>query len=299
MTAESRAAFARVLDAASRETAAAELRELDEEGLLTVAIPELNAGRGFGQPERHYFDVLNHEFEAVASFDRIITSGSHAEAFQRALAWFDVNSVFDRSIGGVAVRTLIRLSCLVHDVAKPHVAVWADDRLRFPRHGRRGSELISARLRSLRMDQEAVDFVARMVRFHLRPGEFIRSWPPTDKAMRRFTADLHGEVLPLMVLQICDGMATRGPAYDAENFTRHLRFLNYVVAHATILATPETPPLLNGDEVKEELGIPSGRLLGAVLTSIRRAQIEKSIATRDEALALARLTLVELSDTEF
>lgn len=299
VTAETKAAFERVLEAASRETAAAEFRQLDGEGILTVALPELNAGRGFSQPERHYFDVLDHQLEAVASFDRIITSGTHAELFQQTLAWFDVGSVFDRNIGGVEVRTLMRLSCLLHDVAKPHVAIWDDDRLRFPRHGSRGSELMAARLPALGMNQGAVDFVARMIRYHLRPGEFIRSWPPTDKAMRRFTADLHGEVLPLMVLQICDGMATRGPAYDAGNFARHLRFLNYVVAHATILATPEIPPLLNVDEVKTELGIPSGRLLGAVLTSIRRAQIEKSIANRDEALTLARLTLEELSDTEF
>jgi poly(A) polymerase len=299
VTSEARAAFGRLLDAASRETAAAEFRELDTAGVLTVAIPELNAGRGFEQPERHQFDVLNHQLETVASFDRVVITGPHAVAFHREMAWFDVDAVLNRSLGGIPVRVLLRLSCLVHDVAKPHVAVWDNDRLRFPRHGRRGAELMAERLPALGMDQEAVDFVARMIRYHLRPGEFIRSWPPTDRAMRRFTADLHGEVLPLMVLQLCDGMATRGRLYSEENFTRHLRFLNYVVAHATILQTPEEPPLLNGDEVKAALGIPSGRLLGAVLTSVRRAQLERSIASRDEAIALARVTLAELSDTEF
>ena len=292
-------AFSFILEALSQPGAATGVRELDGEGSLTLAIPELNAGRGFGQPERHQFDVLEHQLEAVASFDRAVTEGRRAETFHANLDWFDVDGVFDRQIGGLPVRTLLRLSCLVHDVGKPHVALWDDERLKFPGHGRRGSELVAERLPALGLTQDAVNFVTRMVRYHLRPGEFLRSWPPTDKAIRRFTADLNGEVLPLMVLQLCDGMSTRGPLYSEENFTRHLRFLNYVVAHATILQIPDEPPLLDGHAVMAELGIPSGRLLGAVLTSIRQAQLERSIANRGEAIALARATLAELSDSEF
>ena len=299
MSEDSALAFGRIIEALGQSDAAARVRALDAEGLLAVAIPELNAGRGFGQPERHQFDVLKHQLEAVDSFDKIVTAGPYAEAFHEDMAWFDVDRVFDRTKGDLSIRTLIRLSCLVHDVAKPHVSVWEGDRLRFPRHGPRGAELMASRLLAVGLHTEAVNFVTRMVRYHLRPGEFIRSWPPTDKAIRRFTSDLDGEVLPSMVLQICDGMATRGTLYDEENFRRHLRFLNYVVAHAAILASPEEPPLLNGDEVMVELGIPSGRLLGAVLTSIRRAQLERSIASRDQAITLARATLAELSDTDF
>jgi hypothetical protein len=45
---------------------------------------------------------------------------------------------------------------------------------------------------------------------------------------------------------------------------------------------------VTGDDLIAELGLSGGRLLGAVLTSVRHAQLEGQIRTRDEALALAR-----------
>jgi poly(A) polymerase len=132
------------------------------------------------------------------------------------------------------------------------------------------------------------------VRYHLRPGELIKSWPVTDRAVRKFVADVDGHVLPLMLLNISDGMATRGPGYTRENFRRHCTFVNYVLARAVAANEEGEPPLLTGDDLILDLNLESGRLLGAVLTSVRRAQLDGSISNRDEALALARSVLATL-----
>jgi hypothetical protein len=47
------------------------------------------------------------------------------------------------------------------------------------------------------------------------------------------------------------------------------------------------------------LDLPSGRLLGAVLASVRQAEAEGAIATRDEALEMARRELSALKATLF
>lgn len=279
------------------EDAAPALRELDAAGELVTCIPELNAGRGFLQPALHHFDVFQHNLSTVEALDRVLGATPYGREFRATLSWYDMNAVFERSFDGVSVRALLRLACLVHDVAKPHTATTVDGRLRFPRHGPRGADMMAARLPALGLAPDAVTFVTTLVRYHLRPAELVRSWPPTDRAVRRFVRDLGGEVLPLMLLQMADGMATRGPAYAPEHFRRHCQFLNYVVAHACEVMAPPEAALVTGEDVMRELGLASGRLLGAVLTSIRQAQHTRAISTRAEALDLARRTVAELSRT--
>ena len=272
----------------------AALQALDARGLLTEFIPELEAGRGFLQPELHHFDVLQHNLAAVGACDAAIGDGADGRELRATIDWLDLDDSLDREIEGLPLLSLLRLACLVHDVAKPATATYVDGRLRFPRHGPTGAERMRARLPELGFGPAATDFVARLVRYHLRPGELVRSWPVTDKAVRKFVADLDGHVLPLMLLNLADGWATRGPGYTRENFRRHCTFLNYVVARAVSVSESEDAPLVTGDDLITELNLESGRLLGAVLTSVRRAQLSGAISNRDAALSLARAVAEKL-----
>jgi hypothetical protein len=47
------------------------------------------------------------------------------------------------------------------------------------------------------------------------------------------------------------------------------------------------PPLITGEDLKT-IGIPPGPEYRTILDAVRHAQLEKRIATRDEALSLAR-----------
>jgi hypothetical protein len=277
-----------LLDALLAADGAAAFRALDTAGELTAFIPELEAGRGFAQPELHYYDVLDHNLAAVAALDRALDPGEATGELRAALNWIDFDEWLGREAGGLPLTALIRLACLVHDVAKPHTAVFDDGRLRFPRHGPRGAELLRERLPALGFTPEATDVVARLVRCHLRPAELVKAWPVTDKAVRKFVADVDGHVLPLMLVNLADGMATRGPTHTRQNYRMHCGFVNYVVARSVSVSDAGEPPLVTGDDLIHELNLESGRLLGAVLTSVRRAQLEGSISERDDALALAR-----------
>jgi hypothetical protein len=139
--------------------------------------------------------------------------------------------------------------------------------------------------------------VAKLVRYHLRPRELIRTWPVTDRAVRRFVSDLDGHVLPLMLINLADGMATQGPRYTRDHYRRHCAFVNYVAARSWAAFEPsegEERPLLTGDDLIAELELESGRLLGAVLTSVRQAQLDGAISKRGEAVALAHTVLATL-----
>jgi poly(A) polymerase len=286
---------ARLLDALNAPDSVAALRDLDDRGILTGLIPELEEGRGFKQPELHYYDVLDHNLAAVAAFDAS-TNGSTDSAELRAfIEWIDLDESLARTLDGHSLRVVTRLACLLHDVAKPATATIVEDRLRFPRHGPRGAELMAERLPALGFGEETTRLLCKLIRYHLRPGELVRNWPPSDKAVRKFATDLDGHVLPLMLVNLSDGMATRGPGYTRENFRRHCNFVNYVLARAWgAFEDTDEPPLVNGDDLIRELDLQSGRLLGAILTSLRRAQSDRAITDRDEALAYARSVLATL-----
>ncbi len=288
-------ALSALLDALNAPQATPALRDLDADFLLTALIPELEAGRGFKQPELHYYDVLDHNLAAVAAFDATTSDTEDSAELRAAIAWVDLDESLSRTIEGHSLRALTRLAGLLHDVAKPHTATIIDDRLRFPRHGPTGAEMMAERLPALGFGDETTRLVCKLIRYHLRPGELVRNWPPTDRAVRKFVTDLDGHVLPLMLVNLSDGMATRGPGYTRENFRRHCNFVNYVLARAWgAFEDTEDPPLVNGDDLIQELDLQSGRLLGAILTSLRRAQSERAITDRDEALAYARSVLATL-----
>jgi hypothetical protein len=258
----------------------------------------LKPGRGFQQPELHYYDVLDHNLAAVAAVDAALGDGEDNRELREAIAWVDLAASLERDVGGVPLRALVRLGCLLHDEAKPNTAVSDGGRLRFPRHGPRGAELMRERLPALGFRAEATDLVARLIRYHLRPRELIRNGAATDRAVRKFVADLGGHILPLMLVNLADGMATRGPGYTRENYRRHCTFVNYVAARAWAVNDEAEAPLLTGDDLIAELDLSGGRLLGAVLTSVRRAQLEGAVTTRHEALVLARSVLETLKAAE-
>ena len=223
---------AALLGALAAPDAGARLRALDVAGALTELLPELEEGRGFAQPALHHYDVLDHNLAAVDALDRALREGVEGMRLPDPAPELRVGEWLAREIDGRPILHLLRLACLTHDIAKPRTAVERDGRLRFPRHGPAGAELLEGRLAALGFGPASVAFVTDMVREHLRPGEFARAWPPGDRALRRFARDVAGQTLPLLLLQLADGMATRGPAYGREHFERHIAFLGHVVRRA-------------------------------------------------------------------
>ncbi len=285
-----------LLEAIARDDAEVALRALDADGRLTAGLfPELEEGRGFEQPALHHYTVLEHNLSAVGALERALGEGVEGLRMPDPSEEISRSEWLRREIDGRPLLHLLRLACLVHDIAKPRTAVVREGRLRFPRHGPAGAELLEGRLAALGFEQASIAFVTTMVRYHLRPGEFARSWPPTDRALRRFERDVQGQTLPLMLLQLADGMATRGPAYQREHFERHIAFLGHIVRRTAEALREEEPALVHGDELMRELGLPSGRLLGAVLTSVREAQLAGEVDDRATALALARQSLERMA----
>tara|TARA_B100000029_G_scaffold469071_1_gene506632 strand:+ start:3754 stop:4509 length:756 start_codon:yes stop_codon:yes gene_type:complete len=200
------------------------LREMDDTGTLTTIIPELETGRNFIQPTLHYYDVLNHNLCTVGAFDRLLKQNDWSNIFRKTINWDEISTLLEKKIDGLPIEVLLRLGCLLHDVGKPESAIEKNGRIIFPKHGLIGAELISSRLEEIGLEASSRKFVRLLIRYHLRAGRLAQSWPPPKQSIQSFLQDVEGWVIPILLIQLADGMATKGPY---QTLDRHYRYCEF------------------------------------------------------------------------
>jgi poly(A) polymerase len=281
------------------DRAAEGLRLLDELGLLDALLPEVTATRGVEQPKRHhYWDVFNHSLETVAALDSMLAAApppAHPRAWlgellHAGLAAFPLDAYLAAPLGGSSRAVLLKLAGLLHDVGKP--ASRGEDetgRLRFFGHSELGAAMAGAACRRLRFGRAETQFVAHLIEEHLRPTQLSQRGPPSRRAVYRFFRDL-GEAAPAcLLLTLADGAAAAGPRLTQERWRGHVSYIsNVLAASAGEEARTPVPRLITGDDLISELGLRPGPLLGRVLGAVEEAVGAGEVASRDQALALAR-----------
>jgi len=270
---------------------------MDQLGLLTVILPELEAAKATSQPRQHHWNVLDHSIETVAALEALL----HPEA--RLPSWLKEEALtslpgeealegyFDEVLrGGRRRREVAKLAALLHDVAKPTCkTIEPDGRIRFLRHAEEGAPQAAAILRRLRFSRAEVNLVESMVRHHLRPGQLSRGEAPTRRAMYRYFRDTAGAGVDTIFLNLADHLATRGPGLDLEEWRRHLAIARCLLGWYFTEQNQATPPkLVNGHDIMAEFGLAPGPEVGRLLALVREAQAAGEVSTKEEALDLVR-----------
>ncbi|ROS58103.1 poly(A) polymerase [Frigoribacterium sp. PhB160] len=215
------------------------IRLMVDTGLADHVLPELAAMRLEVDEHHHHKDVYEHSL-----------------------------TVLDQAIGyererhpGEAPDLTLRLAALLHDCGKP-----ATRRLEpggvvtFHHHDVVGSKLAKKRLKALRLDNDTISAVSRLIELHLRFfGYTDGAW--TDSAVRRYVRDAGDQLERLHMLTRAD-VTTRnrrkadrlGFAYDdLETRIAELREREEI---------DSLRPDLNGDDIQRVLGIAPGREVG-------------------------------------
>ncbi len=224
------------------------VEKLFDSGLMGAYLPELANARGVPQGGYHHADVFGHTLEALAYLVRRFPKSPLA----------------------------LRLAVLLHDVAKPLVRAWDEARgyWRFFYHDEDGAALARAILHRLRAGREVEERVAALVRHHMRT-------PPAEKAaLRRWVFRYRGLLPDLLMLQIADRAASRGPRSDPDEVHRLERNLH--AANRILKELPERP-LLSGREIIALLGIEPGPLVGRASRALLEAQAEGRVRSIEQA----------------
>lgn len=276
--------------------AASWLSRLDELGLLTPVIPELEASKGVRQPKEHCWDVFHHSLETVAAIEYLIGRGATGGLWQfgenllAPVPWFAaLRDHFNQEVCVGRNRLgLLKLVALLHDIAKPLCkTIDEGGRIRFFGHAKEGAAIAARVMERLRFSSREIELASRAIKHHLRPGAWGEELP-THRAIYRFYRDTGDGGVDVIFLNLADHLATRGPLLALPEWQQHARAAGYVLAKYFEEKSIVTPPkLVDGHLLMEHFKLPPGRIIGQLLEAIREAQAAGDISTREEALAFA------------
>lgn len=284
------------------------LRLMDECGVLTAVLEELEPARACAEAYYGPGGVLTHTLDVCARLDFLLTRFKSLYPGQAREFWARLAA---RAPGDAPPRALLMLGALLHDVAKPETAKRVDGRLRFFEHDTIGAERAAAVLKRLRFSRAAIDAVAAVVRHHLRPGHLAAGGPVSDKAVYRLFRDLgedapallavcwadHASYMPELRLKRLLKTAVADPTPDGRELARlkpeevrktlrHLQLVSLLLRRGLAAGPGPVPPrLLDGKAVMKALRLAPGPRVGEVLETLREAQATGRVSTREEALA--------------
>ena len=169
----------------------------------------------------------------------------------------------------------LALAVLLHDVGKkPTARTDEHGRIRFNEHETVGAAMSEEIMTGLRYDNKTIQTVRELVLHHMQFKDVPHMRESTLKRM------MARPTFPLeLELHRIDCSSSHGDL-------KHYEFLKHQLE--TMSAEEIDPPsLINGRDLLE-MGLTPGRVVGRILEMIRVAQLEGTVQTRAEALALAR-----------
>jgi poly(A) polymerase/tRNA nucleotidyltransferase (CCA-adding enzyme) len=295
------------------------LRSMDDVGLLTRIFPELEPARHCEQPIVHFLPVLAHSLETVTCLEWLLaplssapylpeqnTSPELPAAVQvhpdlpRTLPYYEqFQAHITRIFGGGHVRAaLLKLAALLHDNAKPQTKQpKAGGGVSFYGHQSIGADVARATAQRLRLSRQAANYIALVIKEHMRPGQLRTAQYVTPRAIARFFRDTGDAGPDILLHALADHMAARGPAIDVGDWQHHVDWTASMVDAHWGKPPERTQPLINGNDLITELGIAPGKLVGDLLSEVYEAQAAGEISTPAEALDLARHLLAEQTES--
>jgi poly(A) polymerase len=265
---------------------------LDELGLTPVVLPELEALRGVEQGPNHHLDVHGHTLavlertlEVEADLDRF--AGERAAEARRLLA----EPLADEMTRGTA----LRFGALLHDIGKPPTRGVHDGWVTFFGHDREGVEIVGGLCARLRASRVLTRHLQALTLHHLRLGFLVGEAPLPPRRVHDYLRATEPVAADVTLLSVADRLSARGPGPLAgeEAIEAHLRLARQMLAAALDWRRDGPPrPLLRGDELAAELGVPEGPQLGELLAELEAAQYAGEVTDRAAAVEHLRNRVV-------
>ncbi len=190
-----------------------------------------------------------------------------------------------------ARQIVVMVGAVCHDLGKPLTTAFIDGRIRSIDHEQAGVAPATAVLDRLNIHSiDGFDVrkqILGIVAHHLKPGMFRQSpTPVSDGAFRRLAEKVDLELLARVAKSDCLGRTGNFDCSAMDWFLERAKLLG--VEHAP----PE--PILKGRHLLA-LGLTPGPRIGAILRQIYEKQLDGSITSLEDGIALAREILAEQS----
>ena len=230
-------------------------------GILKYIIPELEIGIGVEQNGEHIYDVWEHNLRTM----------QHAADKEWPLH--------------------IRLSGLLHDIAKPQTREWSNEKNNYTFYGHDvvGAKITKKICERLKFGNDFADKVTRLVRYHMF---FSDTDEITLSAVRRLVAKVGAEnVWDLIDLRICDRIGMGRPKEEPYRLRKFESMIEEVMRDPINVGMLK----IDGNRLKE-MGEKPGPRMGWALHALLEEVLEDPKLNTAEYLEDKATKLLQMSD---
>ena len=162
------------------------LFSMDETGLLDVIFPFFKDIKKIPSNSHHHLDLFHHLIETTKNIR--------------------IN------------KPELKLAAFIHDLAKPDC--WTIEpetgRHRFIGHDELGAKKVVPFLKKLKFSNKEIEYISKMVQFHIYPSALMKDENVTERAIIRFIRKIGDDTLDLLELARADRLSARGTAVSDE-----------------------------------------------------------------------------------
>ena len=228
------------------------IQALVESNLIDYIIPEIRDLKIEVDPNHHHKDVYEHTLQVTSK---------------------------------VSPDLILRLSALLHDIAKPATKGIDNGKVHFRHHEVVGARMTKEILSKLKYPKKLISSVALLVENHLRPHTYKMGW--TDSAVRRYIIDAGDVLNELNELVRCD--VTTKNNEKAETIYKYLDDLEKRIKEVKEKEElKKLRPPVDGNEIMKILKIEPGPSLGKIMESLYEQRINEGEVSKEEAIELAK-----------
>ncbi|MFH0855924.1 MAG: HD domain-containing protein [Candidatus Omnitrophota bacterium] len=252
---------------------------LDKLKILEIIFPEIKKMRGIGQGPYHHLDVWQHTLESIRQFDLLLKGIQDKEIIDYLEAVIS---------SGRKRKALLKLGLFLHDIGKPAALRHEKGRTTFHGHERQGLKLGAGIARRLKLSNDELYSLHKMILWHLRPGYLADSKEPTPRAKFRYFRDAGREALSILLLSLADQRATKGPLTTAGARKQHEKVVSGLIREYLGRAKEKQKArLANGNDIMKKFKLTPSPLIGKILSELEELQAIGKIRTKEEALKAA------------
>lgn len=274
---------------------------LDGLDLLPLLFPEARMMQGVTQSPPHTLDVWRHTLHVMDNLEGLLTAFSPrrtdetAANFGLGMVVFSLAHLRSEIVAHVqhwwpAERShiaLLMLAALAHDIAKPMTrTIDPDGNTHFFGHPERGAEIVAQWGTAMRLSNDEIERLHRVVYHHMRPLMLYNSGELTRRAIYRFWRDLGEAGVDVCLLSCADYLATYGTTLNQGEWLRFVQIIKTLLEgyYRQREALVSFPMLLDGWMIMNRFNLKPGPIIGEILDGLREAQAVQEVQTQDEAL---------------
>lgn len=258
------------------------LLEMDKTGLFGEILPISQELKKVPPNLHHHLNLFEHSIEVTRQIQEIYEKSS--PEIKKHLQKVD--------FGGLTRLAHLKFAGFLHDIGKP--STWTIEegtgKHRFIKHDDIGSKMAANILRQRKFSKKQIDYVQKMIKYHIYPSHIVNNPEINDKIYMRFIRKMGDEVIDIIILAMADRLSARGTDITDEIVEKNIKNLKSLLNfYLTVKDTLKPlPKLLSGEEVMELLNIKPSKELGEIIKSLKEAQLSSDISTKKEAVKFVR-----------